>query len=187
VAVPTRAEAVAILAGRDLPDWLVAHSRGVARVAAAAARALVRNGIDVDVGLVETAALLHDIDKLATREDGAAHGTLAATWLAELGHPELGRAVAAHPLVRLLEPDPFGGDWPSMLVHLADRHYGAKFLTVDERIDDMARRHPRFRDEIEQARAATHALETRVAAAAGMTTDELVAELRVAAEAEVPV
>ena len=74
MAVPTLAEAEQLLASFHLPDGIVTHSRGVSRVAAEAARLLAAAGVEVDPQLVAVAALLHDVDKPQTRDDGAAHG-----------------------------------------------------------------------------------------------------------------
>jgi hypothetical protein len=57
------------------------------------------------------------------------------------------------------------------------------FVTVDERLDDMKLRHPEYAESIEAARRPAHALEAEVAEAAGLTVEELVAQLRAAWEA----
>ena len=87
MALPTRAEAEALLATYELPDGIITHSRGVSRVAAEAARLLATVGVEVDPLLVEVAALLHDIDKRVTRKSGEPHGIVGARWLTELGYP----------------------------------------------------------------------------------------------------
>jgi hypothetical protein len=56
------------------------------------------------------------------------------------------------------------------------------FVTVDERLDDMKLRHPEYAESIEAARRPAHALEAEVAEAAGLTVEELVAQLRAAWE-----
>ncbi len=66
--VPGRDQALQLLDSLQLPDGIVVHSRGVARVAAEAARLVAVAGVPVDVRLVEVAALLHDIDKAETRQ-----------------------------------------------------------------------------------------------------------------------
>jgi hypothetical protein len=66
---------------------------------------------------------------------------------------------------------------------VADRHVAQSFLTVDERLDDMQRRHPRYVESIEAARRPSHALEAELAEATGLSVDDLVARLRAAWEA----
>ena len=169
MAVPTLAEATEFLESFDLPDGIVVHARGVSRVAVEAAR-----------HLVEVAALLHDIDKPATGESGADHGTLAAAWLTERGWGELAAPVASHPVTCLLDAARFPSGWASVAVSVADRHVAQEFVTIDQRIDEQAARYPQYRASLDAARAPAHALEAVLAAAAGMSVKDLVARLRAA-------
>jgi hypothetical protein len=68
-------------------------------------------------------------------------------------------------------------------VAVADRHVAQWFLTIDERLDDMKQRHPKYADSIETSRRPSHALEAEVAEVAGLEVDALVARLRAAWEA----
>jgi putative nucleotidyltransferase with HDIG domain len=183
MAVPDRDTARRLLADAGLPDWLVVHSEGVARVAVAAAGLLAEAQIPVDGALVEAAALLHDIDKVEIRRSGGEHGIVGARRLEAMGYPELAMPVASHPVTALLDDDRYPIGWPSVLVTVADRHVGQAFMTVDERLDDMQRRYPDFAGDIESARPAAHALEAELAEVTGLPVEELVARLRSAWEA----
>ena len=88
--VPGRDQALQILGSLGLPAGIVVHSRGVARVAAEAARMVAAAGIPVDIRLVEVAALLHDIDKPETR--GAARASTAQVAADQLTADGLRRA-----------------------------------------------------------------------------------------------
>jgi len=166
-----------------LPDGIVVHSEGVARVAAAAAGLAAEAQIPIDGALVEAAALLHDIDKVEIRRTGGVHGVVGARRLEEAGYPELAMPVASHPVSCLLDDDRFPIGWPSVIVAVADRHVGQDFMTVDERLDDMKLRHPEHAAEIESARRPAHALEAQVAEGIGLSVEDLVARLRAAWEA----
>ena len=181
--VPGRDQAMQLLGSQGLPEGIVTHSRGVARVAAEAARLVNAAGIPVNVRLVEVAALLHDIDKLETRDGAGQHGQVAAERLTEMGYAELAAPVASHPVTCLLDDACFPRGWPSVLVAVADRHVAQEFMTVDQRIDDMQTRHPEYVQSLEAARRPAHALETELAETAGLTPDELIARLRTAWEA----
>jgi putative nucleotidyltransferase with HDIG domain len=183
VAIPTRAQAEAILTSFGLPDGIVAHSEGVARIAREAARLVAAQGIPVDIDLVEVAALLHDIDKLETRDGGGIHGIVGAERLTAMGHSELAAPVGSHPVTCLLDHDRFPRGWPSVLVSVADRHVASSFLTTDERIDDLAVRYPQHASELDTARRPGHALEAKVADATGLPVAELVERLRTAWQA----
>jgi putative nucleotidyltransferase with HDIG domain len=180
MAIPTTPEAELLLASFDLPDGIVTHSRGVSRVAAEAARLLAAAGVEVDPHLVAVAALLHDIDKPQTRDDGGSHGVVGARWMAERGFPELAEPIASHPIGCLLDPSRTPRGWASAAVAVADRHVAQEFVTIDERIDDQAQRYPAFRASLDAARAPAHAMQADLAAAAGFTVDELEARMRAA-------
>lgn len=182
MAVPSLARAEELFTSYDLPEGIVRHSRGVARVAAAAASIVEDGGVPCDVRLVEVAALLHDVDKPETR-GSLAHGLVAAGRMVELGWEELAMPIASHPVTALLDEERYPRGWPSVAVSVADRHVAQEFLTTDERIDDMALRHPEYRDELEAARPHAHALEAELAEVAGLEVDELVSRLRAAWEA----
>jgi uncharacterized protein len=184
MAVPDRTTALRLLDEAGLPDGVVVHSRGVARVAVAAAGLVAEARIPVDGALVEAAALLHDIDK-ASGARGANHGIEGARQLEEMGYPELAMPVASHPVMSLLDEDRYPIGWPSVLIAVADRHVAQGFMTIDERLDDMQLRHPRYAESIDAARRPSHALEAELADAAGMTVSDLVARLRSAWEAGV--
>jgi putative nucleotidyltransferase with HDIG domain len=181
--VPGRDQAQQILASLDLPEGIVVHSRGVARVAAEAARLVAAAGVPVDVRLVEVAALLHDIDKPETRGGGGVHGEVAAKRLTEMGFDELAAPVASHPVTCLLDDRCFPRGWPSVIVSVADRHVAREFLTIDQRIDDMAARHPQYAVQLEASRRPAHALEAELCEAAAVQPDELLERLRTAWQA----
>ena len=180
MAIPDRATARRLLDDAGLPDGILTHSEGVARVAVAAAGLVAEAQIPVDGALVEAAALLHDIDKVETRRTGGEHGIVGARRLEAMGYEELAMPVASHPVTSLLDDDRFPIGWPSVIVAVADRHVAQEFLTVDERLDDMKQRHPQFAASIEAARRPAHALEMQVAEAVGLSVDELVDRFRAA-------
>lgn len=179
MAVPSLERAEEVLASYALPEGIVRHSRGVARVAAEAARMVDAAGVPIDVHLVEVAALLHDVDKPETRSS-MSHGLVAAQRMVGLGWEELAMPIASHLLAALLDEERYPRGWPSVLVSIADRHVARDFVTIDERVDDMARRHPEFSEEIERSRHLAHALEAELAEVVGLETEDLVEKLRAA-------
>ena len=183
MAVPDRDTARRLLAAAGLPRGIVHHSEGVARVAVAAAGLVAEAQIPVDGALVEAAALLHDIDKVETRGKEGQHGVVGARRLEGLGYAELAMPVASHPITALLDDDRYPIGWPSVLVAVADRHVAQEFMTLDDRLDDMRRRHPEHAASIDAARPAAHALEAELADVTGLRVDELVDRLRSAWEA----
>ena len=180
MAVPDRATARRLLDEAGLPDGILVHSTGVARVAIAGAGLVAEAGIPVDSRLVEAAALLHDIDKVEIRRTGGEHGLVGARRLEAAGYGELAMPIASHPVGCLLDDERFPIGWPSVLVAVADRHVAQEFITIDERLDDMQRRHPEHAAQIEAARRPAHALEAQVAEAVELEVSDLVERLRAA-------
>ena len=183
MAIPDRSTVARLLDEAELPDGIRIHSAGVARVAVAAAGLVAEAGIPVDGWLVEAAALLHDIDKPEIRRTGGEHGIVGARHMEAAGFDEVAMPIASHPITALLDDERFPIGWPSVLVAVADRHVAQTFLTIDERLDDMQRRHPEHAASIEAARRPAHALEAQLAEATGLEAGALIERLRFAWEA----
>jgi hypothetical protein len=103
--------------------------------------------------------------------------------MVERGWEELAIPIASHPLAALLDEERYPRGWPSVVLSIADRHVAQAFVTTDDRIDDMARRHPEFAAEIERSRPHAHALEAELAEVLGLGVEALVGRLRAAWEA----
>lgn len=168
--VPTRAEAASLLASLDPPTWFLAHACAVADVAAWLAMRIAANGIGVDRLAVETAALLHDIDKVLPADDPARalpHGEGSAAWLTRHGHPELARLVANHPITRLADEAAYRR-WAGFasreerIVAYADKRAGQRLESMAARFASWDRRYPDSWDA--ETRATVYARATRLEA-----------------------
>ena len=177
--VPGRIEAAELLLSLDPPVWFLRHARAVADVASWLAIRTLRVGREsVDRPLVEAAALLHDADKLLPDLDPAGslpHGEGSAAWLARMGHPELGPAVAGHPVTRLAD-GPRYQRWASSasreerIVAYADKRAGQRLEPTASRFASWERRYPDgwSADETAAARRLAAELEADVCGAAGV-------------------
>ena len=190
--MPGRVDAASLLLSLDPPDWFVRHARAVAEVAAWLAARIAARGVTLDRALVEAAALLHDIDKLLPASDPARalpHGEGSAAWLTGAGHPELARAVANHPLTRLLDGERYR-HWAAFasreerLVAYADKRAGQRLESMDMRFAAWRRRYPRValveggatgwdETEMRAVRARAERLEADVCRAAGVVPSEV--------------
>ena len=148
--VPGRVEAAELLLSLDPPAWFVRHARAVAEVAGWLAARVAAAGTTVDRRLVETAALLHDVDKLLPAGDPARdlpHGDGSAAWLTRHGHPELARAAAGHPVTRLIDGARYRR-WAAFasreerLVAYADKRAGQRLESMAARFASWQRRYP---------------------------------------------
>ena len=181
--VPGRVEAAELLLTLDPPVWFLRHARAVAEVAAWLAARTAATGELVDRSHVEAAALLHDVDKLLPPDDPArpfAHGDGSAAWLARAGHPELGPAVASHPVTRLIDTN--GHErWvatasrEARIVAYADKRAGQRLETMADRFASWERRYPDgwSPEEAEAARGRADELEAEVCCVAGVAPGEV--------------
>jgi HD superfamily phosphodiesterase len=177
--VPGRVDAAALLLSLEPPPWFVRHARAVAEVAAWLAARIDARGTPVDRRLVESAALLHDSDKVLPTDDPARalpHGDGSAAWLTRLGHQELARAVAGHPVTRLIDGEAYRR-WSGFasreerIVAYADKRAGQRLETMDARFASWARRYPT--SDMRAVRPRADRLEADVCRAAGVSPAEV--------------
>ncbi len=174
--IPGRRQAARLLTSLEPPAWFVRHACAVADVAGWLAARTRAQGAAVDVGLVEAAALLHDVDKLplAAAPDHLRHGDGSAAWLAAHGMAELGPVVRDHPVTRLAEPA--FASWTTSaapearIVAYADKRAGQRLESMDARFASWRRRYPAGWDNDIAALVAMRAreLERVVCEAAGV-------------------
>jgi putative nucleotidyltransferase with HDIG domain len=177
VGVPSRTAAAALLLSLDPPPWLIAHASVVAEVAAFIAERTAAKGAPVDRAVVEAAALLHDVDKLLPADhplQELGHGEAGARWLTQLGYGELSRAVAAHPVTRLLDPDRYGR-WNGVatreerIVAYADKRGSTRLISMRTRFAGWEERLPQHRESLLRGRARAERLERQVCEMAGVS------------------
>ena len=190
--IPGRVDAASLLLSLDPPDWFMRHARAVAEIAAFLAAKIEARGTALDRRLVEAAGLLHDIDKIVPEGDRARalpHGDGSADWLTRQGHPELARAVAAHPVTRLLDGEAYKR-WSSFasreerIVAYADKRAAQRLESMDARFASWRQRYPRVSvadgqdagwedDALKAVRRRADRLEADVCRAAGIEPSEV--------------
>jgi putative nucleotidyltransferase with HDIG domain len=178
--IPSRTEAAAVLLDLSPSPKLLRHATAVAEVAAFLAEHIERRGLPVDRRLVESAALLHDLDKALPRNDPhrvLGHGRAGARWLSEHGYEELAPAVADHPVVRLSDSDyPTWVSTASLedrIVAYADKRAAQRLGHIDVRFARWYERHPEYLEGLRLARHRAALLENEVCAAAGLKPAEV--------------
>ncbi|MDA8428536.1 MAG: nucleotidyltransferase family protein [Geobacteraceae bacterium] len=133
LAIPSRQACEQLLLGRFEADSpLIGHSRVVARLACLLAERLNRNGCELDLALIEAAALLHDLAKGEPQ-----HAAAGAALLRGLGYAAVADLVAVH----MELPPPSG---PAIAA--ADLLYLADKLVEGDRIVPLATRFQRQLD-----------------------------------------
>ena len=174
--VPARVEAAALLLSLAPPAWFMCHAQAVAEVAAWLAARTEAAGARVDRAVVESAALLHDVDKALPDDDASRklpHGDGSADWLTRHGYAELAPIVASHPVTRLTDKAWFER-WMATstreqrIVAYADKRAGQRLESMDDRFARWSRRHADTwdSDTAREVRARANVIEADVCAAA---------------------
>ena len=178
--VPSHAAAAALLLSLTPKTWLRRHACAVADVASFLALATIRAGHPVDQKLVETAALLHDLDKALPSGDplrALGHGHAGARWLVERDFAELAPAVDTHPAGRLTEMS--YADWvgtttiEQRLVAYADKRAQQRLVSLDQRYARWTRRHPEQLPLLVVGRERAAELEAEICDLAGIGPDDV--------------
>ena len=171
--IPTRSGAAGILLDLAAPPTLIRHMTVVAEIAGFLAARAAARGVPVDRSLVESAALLHDLDKALPDTDplrGLGHGHAGAAWLRDHDLGELAPAVDSHPVMRLITPD--AERWLSRssleerIVAYADKRAAQRLGPIDARFTRWYDRHPEYTEGLRIARERAGELERAICDAA---------------------
>lgn len=124
--IPSRAECLAMLAARPVPEAVLRHCEAVAWVAGFLADALAGRGVAMDPDLVRAGALLHDLAK------GEANHAARGAWMVERqGFPRVAPVIASHSDLVFVGSVPDERD----VVYLADKLVsGDRVVTLEERL-----------------------------------------------------
>lgn len=87
----SREKCLFLLEEYNTPAHVVRHCKAVAETALRIGKSMNNKGYDLDLDLLEGAALLHDI--VRTEEN---HGAKAARILEDLGYPEVAKLIGSH-------------------------------------------------------------------------------------------
>ena len=139
---PSRDQCLSLMEQVCMQAHIQKHSFMVTEIALYLGRLLNRNGIRLNVDLLEAGALLHDIAKPRSIVTGERHAELGARMLEDWGYPEVAQIVREHVN---MDPQFAGGPvTESVLVNYADKrvkHY--EIVTLEERFTDLIARYAR--------------------------------------------
>jgi CTP:molybdopterin cytidylyltransferase MocA len=152
------------------PAGMHDHAQAVAGLAVALAEALNQAGRGLDVGLVQAAALLHDLAK-----GRRGHDRVGARWLARMGYGRVAGVVAAHIDLTLGSGEPIG---EAQVVFLADKMMqGDQRVSLPERFEAGLKRYgrdPAARAAVQQRLENALAMQQRVEAALGRPIGDII-------------
>lgn len=126
---------MALWEAHSLPPYKQNHCTLVSCTAVWFARELMKKNAagHIDIPLLEAAALLHDIDKMAQKLPNEHHPDAGVRILIAAGFPEVAHIVKTHPLHAILDQNISPRTWEERLLYLADKMTKHAIITVDER------------------------------------------------------
>ncbi len=166
--VPDRETCLKLLSRYKVPDNIRIHCKRVAQVAFVLAKALNRKGSGLNLALVESSALLHDITKWDSILNGRDHAVTGYRLLRELGYPEVADLVRQH--VYLDDPDGHRLTEAHVLSYADKRVMHTEVVSLRERFDDLLVRYgntPERRQRIKKGLIKAYDLESRIFSIAG--------------------
>lgn len=147
MAIPSRQESFQLLWQHNVPDNVIRHSIVVSRVAAEVAAELDKKGKKVNLRLLDSSAILHDIGKLQPEHEKAGFNLLV-----KHGYREVAEVILTHPLHYILDRKNRPKTIEQKILHYADKrvmHH--KVVPVKERLADLRKRYPQYQEKITRA------------------------------------
>lgn len=152
--IPSRPWAQQFMAARSMPAHIVRHSEAVRLVSILMARSLIEAGLDIDLRLVDRAALLHDICKADTILHGGDHALMGRKLLEEQGYPRVAAVIGQHVRLESLEVN------EAMVVNYSDKRVmHDRVVSLQKRFVDLMDRYGT--DDQRMHRIMTHYAEAR--------------------------
>lgn len=173
--VPDLDTCLRLLSRYDVPDNIRMHCGRVAQVALALASCLNTRGAAINVRLVVSSALLHDIMKWQSISRGGDHAVMGYELLAGLGYPEVADLVRQH--VYLDDPKAASIGEAQILNYADKRVLHSRVVSLDERMDDLLVRYGKTREiraRIRQGFKVAREIENRISTLAGCEPGRLI-------------
>jgi len=177
--IPTYTECIKLLdkyaSNKEILSRVKEHSFVVTKIVKFLAEKLNEAGENINVELVENAALLHDIEKTNAIENPLInHGNSGEQTLKKEGFPEIGVIVGKH----LKEKINQCKTWEEKLLIYADSRVNFnKIVSIDERDNCLFERYksiyPTIRDEVKFAKPFLHKIENEIFSKINLKSEDL--------------
>ena len=147
--VPTRAWSFNLMRRKTMPLHIFRHSMTVRQVAVIIGYTMRQQGHEINMPLVDRAAILHDICKMDSIREGGDHALQGQQLLAESGYPELGDIVGQHVRLKSMQLN------EALIVNYADKRVMHDMIvSLSKRFVDLMERYGT--DETRQERILSH-------------------------------
>jgi len=145
--IPSLEEAYFLLKKEKIPEHIIKHSEKVALISLFIGCFLKEIGEKVDISLLVTGALLHDIKKYESILTGENHALLGYEFMEKMGYKRIGDIIKAHIYLEISSFDaPISEE---EIVHYADKRVmHDKIVTLKERFEDLKKRYGKDKQSI---------------------------------------
>lgn len=165
---------LALLRSQGAPPILLGHCRTAAAIAYRLGVWLRQAGEAVDPLLAHRGGLLHDLDKITSRQPGRVHGEWSAYLLREIGQPLLAEIARRHTLAALMDVALAPRTWEEKLACYADKLVeGESLATLDARLQGILGRYPQDEALIRESWPKVAELQTEICSRLGLSPEAL--------------
>jgi putative nucleotidyltransferase with HDIG domain len=173
--IPSKEDCFHLLRSYNVPEHIISHSIQVHKVAIFIAKGLKQKGEDINLELIEAAALLHDITKMESLKTGRNHAQSGADLLRSLGYERIGDIVEQHIYVSENEDNP--NITEGEIVNYSDKRVmHDRIVTIEERFQDLFKRYgknERSRALMEQWKERALRLERKILSKLGIYPESI--------------
>ena len=137
---PTKDQCYRMIRDMGMMDHIVVHSLQVCRVANFLTRHLIKQQLQLDVELIQSAALLHDITKTRSFKTREEHAQTGGVHLTECGYPDIGELIRQHVRLDAYEAD--GQITEAEVLNYSDKRVlHDEIVDLDKRLDYILERY----------------------------------------------
>jgi len=145
-------------------DHIIDHSVMVSNVAICLCRGIYKKSPCLNMDLVRTSALLHDITKTRSFSTGEVHSQTGAGLMEEMGYPEIGDIIRQHVMLDACRPD-LPVSEPEIVNYADKRVLHDQVVSLDQRLTYIKQKYgqrPEFGRLIKKMCNETLALEDKL-------------------------
>ena len=178
--LPSVRECFCMIREMKMMDHIIDHSVMVSNVAVCIARSISQIQPEINLGLIRSASLLHDITKTRSFETGEVHSETGGALMREKGFPEIGEIIRQHVVLDVCScKSPVT---ESEIVNYADKRVlHDQVVSLARRLEYIRERYggnPELADRIQILWDDTEALEKKLFNGISFTPEELSGHVR---------
>jgi len=179
IKIPSTKKCLKIMDEYDMPDNIKAHSFQVRDISVLLAKELKKKGENLNLKLIEAAALLHDIAKIHCVKSGERHDEVGADLLRSMGYDRIAEIVEQHINLR----EKYKKITEEEIVCYADKRVmHDKIVPLSKRFEDIKVRYysenPDIMERINSTEEQSYRLEKKIFKNLDFSPDDLVKLLK---------